>query len=106
MTSKRKRGRPKGSKNKKVKKITNVPKKNAFYLIDGSILRNLIDLANKLDDISEDQFKHHVADGKDDFHEWVKNVVKDSRLARQLAKSEEKNKHTIIVMRHVIRKLK
>ena len=102
-----KRGRPKGSKNKKsVKKIKNVPIKNAFYVIDGTVLRNLYDLADKLDKIETDHFNHHVTPDKDDFQAWVRDVVKEIELAEELLTSKTSDNHARIVYRHIVHTLK
>jgi len=106
---KKKPGRPKGSKTKKkktVKKMKNVPVKNAFYVIDGTVLRNLYDLADKLDKIESQHFNHHVTDEKDDFQAWVKDVIKEMELAEHLLESKSSDTHAKVVYRHIVHKLK
>ena len=106
MTAARRPGRPKGSKTKKSKKITDVPVKDAFYVVDGTVLRNLFDLADKLDCIDMQHFKHHVNDSKDDFHAWVRDVIKELDLAEELLESKDSTTHAKVVYRHIVHKLK
>jgi len=111
---KRKRGRPKGSKNKKPSKsktslrrlIRNVPKEHAFFTSDGTRLLNLLDLADKLEALSEEQFTHHVDQHKDDFHVWVRDIMNEMELAKELLESKNKDDHTRIVLKHIVRKIR
>ena len=100
------RGRPKGSRNKLSLLKTNVPKHKSFFLKDGTMVRNLMDLAENLDEMSEDIFRHHVSEKKDDFVVWVKNIINDVELAEKLLKSKTKEIHSKIVLRHIVNKIR
>ena len=57
-----------------------------FWVNNGPVLKNLEDLKNALEKISEETFKYHVNKGKNDFASWVKNVLNDKILANKLAR--------------------
>jgi len=57
-----------------------------FWINNGPILRNLKDLKNALKKINEETFKYHVNKEKNDFADWVKNVLNDKTLANKLVK--------------------
>jgi len=66
--------------------IINAENELCFWVNNGPILRNLKDLKNALKKISEETFKYHVNKEKNDFANWVKNVLGDKILANKLAK--------------------
>ena len=66
--------------------IINAENELCFWINNGPILRNLKDLKNALKKISEKTFKYHVNKEKNDFANWVKNVLSDKILANKLAK--------------------
>ena len=57
-----------------------------FWVNNGPILKNLKDLEKALKEISEKTFKCHVNKEKNDFANWVKNVLGDKILANKLAR--------------------
>ena len=75
---------------KKTKKeklaVINAKDELRFWINNGPILKNLEDLKNALKKISEKTFKYHVNKEKNDFANWVKNVLSDKILANKLAK--------------------
>lgn len=77
--------------NKKTKeklRLINAENELCFWINNGPILKNLNDLKNALLKMSEGSFKYHVNKEKNDFANWVKNVLKDSVLADKLAKTK------------------
>lgn len=67
-------------------KLINAENELCFWINNGPILKNLKDLKNALKEISEETFKCHVDKGKNDFADWVKNVLGDKILANKLAR--------------------
>ncbi|MBR9691194.1 hypothetical protein GOV06_00235, partial [Candidatus Woesearchaeota archaeon] len=61
-----------------------IKKENYFLLKDGTIIRNLFELSKALDKMPEDTFSHHVNESRNDFYNWIKDVVKDSELAKKV----------------------
>ena len=58
-----------------------------FRCINGHTLRNIRELEAELKNISEDDYKYHVNSQKNDFTNWVKDIVKDEILAKNLLRS-------------------
>jgi len=78
--------------------------KNYFYACDGSVFKNLIDLANALRKMKVKTFKYHVNREKNDFSKWVRHCIKDKKLADNLARLVMKDKIEIQVLRRIIQK--
>ncbi len=64
-----------------------VPPENEFWCSDGRLLKNLSDLEHALREMSEETFGYHSNDAKSDFSNWVRDVIGDEKLARDLLKS-------------------
>ena len=77
--------------------LDNVPSEYVFYLHDGGTLDNLTDLADALYDMSDDVYSYHVNESKNDFSNWVRDIIKDERLAGDLNKAASKNQAAKIV---------
>jgi hypothetical protein len=56
-----------------------------FRMINGLELRNMCDLADALEVVDEGTFSFHVNDVRNDFAEWVKDVLGDHALADKLS---------------------
>ena len=67
--------------------LADVPEQYVFKCGDGRILRNERDLRDALLTITNETFAYHSNNVKHDFSVWVRDVVKDRRLARDLARS-------------------
>lgn len=61
-----------------------------FWVNNGPILKNLDELANALPEINDETFNHHVNREKNDFSNWVNEVVGDKKLANDLLSSRSK----------------
>jgi hypothetical protein len=64
--------------------LADVPQEHVFWCCDGRILKNLRDLCDALGGMSDDTFAYHVNAAKNDFHNWVRDVIKDETLAADL----------------------
>lgn len=72
----------------------NVAEHHKFYLRNGSSVKNLKELIHRLKDISEEDYNHHVTKYNHDFHNWVKDVYKEDKLAKAMLKA--KNREELI----------
>ena len=70
--------------------LSNVPEDKIFWVNDGRILRNLNELSSALADISEETFIYHANKEKNDFKNWISDVVGDKKLADDIAKTKSK----------------
>ncbi len=68
-----------------------------FILKTGEAISNLEDLHSKLRGMNEDTFSHHVNDDKNDFKNWINDIIKDKDLAESLGSIIKKNEmlHTV-----------
>ena len=70
------------------KEIEISPDKYFYVFGGGPSVKGLQDLHYYLGTITERQFWHHVGEGKNDFANWVRDVLKENRLAIELCKTE------------------
>jgi hypothetical protein len=69
------------------KKLGDVAEEKRFWCIDGRYLKNLEELKVALEEMSDETLNHHLSGAKNDFANWVKDVIGDEKLARDLRKS-------------------
>lgn len=74
-----------------MKRLKNVPIDKAFYVYEGGTIRNLYELAEALSLMKTASFNHHVSAGRNDFANWVRDVIDDSVLASGLMLSKGKS---------------
>lgn len=67
-----------------LKILGDVNSAHCFYLCNGAILRNLDELFNALQNIDDEVYKYHANNEKNDFCNWIKDVVSDAELASNL----------------------
>ena len=63
------------------------PEEKIFWVNDGKTLKKLADLETALKEMSDDTFRFHANETKNDFIKWVDEVIGDPRLATDLAKA-------------------
>ena len=67
--------------------LSRVPEEYIFWCCDGTVFRDMKELAGGLATMSDDAFTHHVTSEKNDFYNWVRDVIRDEELAGDLAKA-------------------
>jgi hypothetical protein len=55
-----------------------------FFCQDGCAIKNLIELVDCLNHMTEEMFHHHVTSERNDFSNWIRDVIGDEKLARKL----------------------
>jgi hypothetical protein len=71
--------------------LGDVPGEYVFRSHDGQILRNLQDLVYALSVMTDETFAFHVGIQKNDFSNRVRDIIKDEKLAADLAKSPSRS---------------
>ena len=66
------------------------PENQKFWLANGRALIDLSDLKNALEDMDSDTFSHHVNSEKNDFANWVGDVLMEPKLSLSLRKVKTK----------------
>jgi hypothetical protein len=74
------------------KKLEDVPEEHSFRLKDGKQVKSLYELALELAGMDDDTFQHHVNDSKNDFRNWILDIVKDEHLADKLSKVKDRKR--------------
>jgi hypothetical protein len=67
--------------------LRDVPLDEVFWFHDGGMVKNLDELATTLREMPEETFHYHVMGDKNDFSNWVRDVIGDVTLANQLQKA-------------------
>ena len=81
------------------------PVERHFVVADGRKLKSLVDLAKALETMSEEVFRHHVNDIRNDFSNWVNDVFQDAGLSEELAKVKDKAGSEIVLLRKLLKEL-
>ena len=69
------------------KMLGEVPNEKQFYCTDGGVVKNLPELELALKEMSEETFCYHSSETKSDFSNWVRDIIGDEKLSRDLQKS-------------------
>ena len=82
----KKTSKKKAAKKRSVKSglLKDVKPEYVFYLCDGRVLKNLKELKSVLTSMDDGIYYYHVNQEKNDFANWIHDVMKDFTLARQL----------------------
>jgi hypothetical protein len=70
--------------------LNDVPEDKVFWMNDGIVLRNLHDLSTVLADMGDDTFSYHVNKDKNDFKNWILDVVGDKKLAMSISRIKKR----------------
>jgi len=70
-----------------------------FYTADGSTIRSLEELPNALARMDDDTYLRHVEEKKNDFSNWVRDVLELPQLARNLEEAANRTTSIGIVKR-------
>ncbi len=66
--------------------MADVPKEYAFRCHDGLILQSLKQLGSALNSMTDEIYVFHANTKKNDFSNWVRDIIKDGMLANDLQK--------------------
>ncbi|PIN72303.1 hypothetical protein COV22_03575 [Candidatus Woesearchaeota archaeon CG10_big_fil_rev_8_21_14_0_10_47_5] len=62
----------------------------SFFMCNGSVISNLRQLLDIFQTIEDNVFRHHVNDERNDFSNWIRDIVRDAKLANDLQKAKKK----------------
>ena len=68
-------------------RLADVPQEKWFWCSDGRVLKSLPELGVALKQMDEETFRHHSSESRNDFSNWVRDVIGDEKLSRDLLKS-------------------
>ena len=78
------------------------PVEHHFVLKDGQSLKNVQELADALEHMSEDVFRHHVGSMHNDFATWVQDIFDDRAFANDLRRVQNRIETRIKVLQRLV----
>jgi hypothetical protein len=82
--------------------LADVPHEVSFWCNNGQNLKNLAELSTALQAMNSETFAHHVNKERNDFHNWVKEVIGDTKLANDLKRACTQEQATKVVLQRLI----
>lgn len=79
------------------KLLADVPQEYVFWCCDGRTMRNMQELAEALNTMADDVFAYHANEQKNDFSTWVRDIIRDDRLADDLLQVSSRTAAAIVV---------
>ncbi|MBU1204563.1 MAG: hypothetical protein KKE93_01520 [Nanoarchaeota archaeon] len=80
------------SKKDALRALSDVNPEHNFWVSDGSILKNINDLLFALKKMKKNVFQFHINKEKNDFANWINDIIKDTKLAKELYKIKDRKK--------------
>lgn len=74
-----------------------------FYVTNGLVIDDLLGLVDALDTMTDDVFYHHVNDERNDFANWVKEIMKEAELAEKIMSQNTPDRCQIVILRHFLK---
>ncbi len=74
-----------------------VPEEYVFRCHDGRVLKNMKELEEALATMADETFAHHSNSEKKDFSNWVRDIIGDEKLAKDLESVLDRNQAARIV---------
>src|SRR3989338_4133345 len=81
--------------------LEDVPERYAFFLKSGRKILNIEHLAKELDKMSDEVFYHHVTPQRNDFHNWIRDIVLDIDLAEKILNAKTKDQARKIIVERI-----
>ena len=82
--------------------LGDVKPEHYFVTKKGKALKNLEELHSYIAVIDEEEFKHHVNDQRNDFHNWIKDIHQDQVLANNLLKAKTRVQTAMHIKNRII----
>lgn len=82
--------------------LDDVWNEHAFMTSDGRVLRNLRELGDELKTMQDETYNYHANGEKNDFANWVQDVVKDTALANSLRKAPNREQAVKAVISRIV----
>jgi hypothetical protein len=89
------------SKEEASRRLRDVPDEKRFWCHDGKLIRNLGELGKALNNMGDDTFHYHLGEGRNDFSNWVRDVLGDNRLANDLGKAKSRTQASKVVAQRI-----
>ncbi len=73
------------------KYLADVPPEYVFYCHDSCVFKNMKELRDGLANMADEVYTYHANSEKNDFSQWVKDIIKDEQLAVDLQSARSKS---------------
>ena len=67
-----------------------IPSEHYFFARNEMIIKSLSELCDALNNMDDHTYMHHVNKERNDFSEWIKDVIGDKKLAKGIRKAKTK----------------
>jgi hypothetical protein len=84
-----------------VKKMEIANPEHYFYVSNGAVLKNLVELVSELRSMDSNTFTHHVNSDKNDFSNWIRDVFNDKNLANNIEKVKSKEEMALLIEKKI-----
>ena len=71
--------------------LADTPSEKVFWCSNGNRIKNLKELERELKKMDEEIFGHHVNEEKNDFSNWIYDVIGDIELAENIREIKDKS---------------
>jgi hypothetical protein len=92
------------TKKKEKRRPTEAKPEHYFILVTGVPLKNLRELASSLENMNDWVFNHHVSDSRNDFSNWVKDVLEEHELSEEIKSIRHMKDMEIRILKHLVNK--
>ena len=82
-----------------------VPRDKYFHVANGTVIRSVWELESSLEVMGSDTFSYHANDWRNDFSNWVRDVLGDNELAEAIKPIRDKQAMMVAVLRHMVKVL-
>jgi hypothetical protein len=83
-------------------RLGDVSQEKQFWCCDERYVKNLPELKAALEQMTEETFRYHSNETKNDFSNWVRDVIGDEKLSRDLQKSTTREQAAKSVAERII----
>jgi hypothetical protein len=77
--------------------LANVPEDKVFWCHDGRIIKNVEELSAGLQQMSEETFRYHVTEQRNDFSKWIQDAIGDYELSTEQQNTGTKDQAAKVV---------
>jgi hypothetical protein len=89
------------SKEEANRRLGDVPDEKRFWCHDGKLVKNAGELEKALNNMNDETFHYHAGGGKNDFSNWMRDVVGDEKLANDLTKAKSRTQASKAIARRI-----
>lgn len=81
--------------------LKEVDSEHYFLAANGMVIKSLEELAVGVEGMDNHTFKHHVNHQRNDFVNWIRDIIKDEILAKELSEIKEKHLTALVLMKRI-----